>query len=302
MVALTQPLAAFMSPTDRLDQPPRRGAVLPIGDHARADGATPFWSAGIGVGVAVILTQLADTDALSQQFQAMPARRAGSRALLTNYLDTVDALAQSWLQRSRPTLMLAIRALVVFPDTLSRFGIAHGDGEHSQLADAMIQQLGNAQVQLEQLGAEVGHCLEQMALAAGELETDTVLVAYRLQADALHAAMLAQHESTLSRHGNAAALASTRRQLKHLHATRQDTLAEATCLQALLPTLSAYLASVDRMSAGIDSTMLGIHTVQAGLNELAAALRAGAFPEPQTVQAALPHWRCVAARIAASGS
>lgn len=325
---------------DLIDQPPRRSAIILNTCDARANGASPFWTAGIGVGVGVMLSQLDDIDRLSQGFCILPPHvgappggaapgGAPPRAVLGAYLHTIGALAQSWLQRSRPALILALRTLHAYGDSLAFDAAALVDGAEAQasarLLDGMVTRLGSVGAHLEGLNADLGHYLEHMALASGELETDTVLVTQRLQADQVHASMLSEQLGTLQRRlaqararqhahwplgaeaeqlrrdvaSDGAALERVRRQLARIHACHGDTLQEAAFLQQLLPTLSAYLAGLDRMDAGVDATLLGLSALQARLRELIAAVLAGGAPlaGPQ-LDSALPHWRHLAARLA----
>lgn len=269
--------------------------AIGLPSDARAGGATPFWSAGIGVGVAAILSQLAELDTLAQKFGGLPHQQdgaVGGRILAANYLATLTGLSAYWLQRSRPVLLQALRALDGVPTCLAQLALAMAPAE----AQAAVSQLETATARLGQVNTDVGQLLEHMALASADLETDTVLVAYRLQADRVHAAMLTQQEETLRRRldgarrrapvgqrrsplacgaGDSAVLDSTRRQLAQLHAAQADTVAEAARLEELLPSLSACLVSVERMGAGIDTALRGMRVTQRQLHALVPTMAPG---------------------------
>lgn len=324
-----------MATHDLTDQPPKRPTLVLNSGDPRLPGATPFWLAGIGVGVNVILSQLEDIDTLSQRISVLPDRTFPKRAVVTDYLDTIRRLSATWLKSSRPALLRGLRALQVFGDQLVQADavqLRSISGEPAmRLLHGMAERLDGVAATLDPLGADIGVYLEQMALASGELETDTVLVTHRLQTDQVHAAMLSQQLETLeSRLGHARsrqhgqwplgamfrdagaeqlrreiasghqALDSTRRQLEAIRADQADTLLEAAFLQQLLPTLSSYLAGIDRMGAGIDAVLLGLRALQTRLRDLAARQQAcsGAIT-PQQLDAALPHWRHLGARLGA---
>lgn len=311
-----------MSSPDLTDLPATGRTTFLHGYDARPANATPFWAAGIGVGVNVILSQLDDIDRLSQRISVLPDRASPQRAVLSDYIDSVRGLASCWLHTSRPRLLAVLRDL-------------HGLGEQLDGADAplhrpaaLVRHLDGIGAGLDGLNTDLGGYLEQMALASAELETDTVLVTHRLQADQLHAAMLSQQLQTLQdRVGQARSrqhgcfplssrgeqlrreiaaqgdiLDSTRRQLEQIRACQADTLAEAAYLQNLLPTLSSYLAAIDRMGAGIDAALLGLRAMQGRLRVLDAAADSKPADADSTRQqqlhTALPHWRHLSARLA----
>ena len=302
----------------------------------RFHGDSPFWSAALGVGVNVIVSQIGDVDALSRRIGTLPPRSDPRRALVGAYLGMMQLLAAAWLQRTRPALLVALRSIHAYTeqlltheapllsDALAPAGLARD--EAARLVNTLITRLDLAVHALESIDRDFGGYLTHMAGASGELETDTVLVTQRLQADHVHASILARQVSTiqdrldqarLRQHGHwplgpqaeqlrrevaaqSAALDCTRRQVEQIRAEQVATLAEATFLQQLLPTLSSYLAGVDRMGAGIRATLSGTQALQAQLGELTEAMQgdgASVLLAQGQLAAALPHWRNLAARL-----
>jgi hypothetical protein len=317
-----------MSSNELTDQPPRRSAIVFNSCDERARNTTPFWTAGVQVGINLILSQLDDIDHLSRRIRAMPPSAGARREAVDDYLGTIGQLADAWLDTSRPALLQALRGLRAFAERLMHIDAGQLEGEPHpasiRLLDDMTVRVGDSAGLLERLNLALGGHLERMALASGDLETDTVLVTQRLQADQVHAAMLSQQLDTLrERIGDArqrqhghwplgsqaeqlrreiatqnAALDSARRQLERIRACQAVTLAEAAYLQQLLPTLSGYLAGVDRMGAGIDTAVLGLRALQSRLRELLALQLAGRGAlQRADLDAALPHWRQLAARL-----
>ena len=274
--------------------------------RARADSA--FWAGAIGVGVNVILAQIADADTLSANIMALPPRKAGHRAVVGQYLGVVQLLATAWPSRSKPALLLALAALQSFAERLTdheglqlcgAFAGMNAGGSHSASDAARL--IGQVAARLDfpirafdAINSDFGSYLGQMAAASSDLEVDTVLVTQRLQADHVHASVLTQqieavqarlqetrqrqqHHWPLGQHADLmrqdaaahnAALDSARRQLEQLRADQAALLAEAAHLQMLLPTLSAYLAGIDRMAAGINAALAGALALQVQLSEL----------------------------------
>ncbi|GEM_PF-2388198 len=311
------------------------------GANRRFFGESAFWTGAIGMGVGVILSQIGDIDAISASVDAQPARAAGSRPVLGQYIGMVQALARAWPERSRAALMAALAELRSCGEALTgedapRLAAAlerMGDGSLRACADAarviegLIGRLNVPIHALDAINADFGTYLAQMAAASADLENDTVLVTQRLQADHVHAFVLAQqvhtmqarideararlhghwplgaHAELLRREiaGHNAALDSARRQLDQIRADQAATMRDAHYLQQLLPTLSSYLAGVDRMSAGINAALSGALALQAQLGKLNQAVLAapgcGASALVQ-LNAALPNWRNLAARIA----
>ncbi len=319
---------------------------------ARFSGESAFWTGAIGVGVNVVVAQIADIDTLAQRIEALAPQAAGRRPVVGQYLDMVKMLASGWPARSRPALLMALAALRHYSDSLVGHDaelLAGALGEMAvavagagagampgrrasagataaRVTGALIHRLDFPVRSLDAVNDNFGSYLAQMAVASNDLETDTVLVTQRLQAEHVHAYTLAQQVSTvqarldeartrqqghwpLGSHADllreeiaaqSAALDSARRQLDQLRAGQAATLSEASCLQTLLPTLSAYLAGVDRMSAGINAALSGALALQVQLSELNQALLAApqcAGSARTQLAAALPNWRNVSLRL-----
>ena len=283
---------------------PRRhgeGAARPHGDSA-------FWSGAIGVGVNLILAQIAEVDTLSANIMALPPRKTGHRAVVGQYLGIVQLLATAWPSRSKPALLLALAALPTFAERLTEhegpqlcgaFAGMNAGGNHAAVDAARL--IGQVAARLDfpirafdAINSDFGSYLGQMAAASSDLEVDTVLVTQRLQADHVHASVLTQqieavqtrleetrqrqqHHWPLGQHAELmrqdaaahhAALDSAQRQLEQIRADQAALLTEAAHLQLLLPTLSAYLAGIDRMAAGINAALAGALALQVQLSEL----------------------------------
>lgn len=312
--------------------------------HARATGESAFWTSAIGIGVNVIASQITDIDTLSERIQTLAPHATGRRPAVGQYLDMVRQLASAWPMRGRPALLMALAALHYYADSLTlhdapllagafdelgggRRGAACAAG---RLIASLTRRLDYPVRSLDAVNDHFGSYLAQMASASNDLETDTMLVTQRLQADHVHAYMLMQQVHQLQdsvsgararQHGHwplgahaerlreqiathTAALDSARRQLEQIRAAQSVTMNEAAALQSLLPALSAYLAGVDRMSAGISAALTGALSLQVQLGELnntmLAAPLSAASAQAQ-LGAAVPHWRNVAARLQRAG-
>ena len=281
-------------------------------EAARFRGESAFWTGAIGVGVNVILAQIADVDELSANILALPPRKAGHRAVVGQYLGIVQLLATAWATRSKPALLLALTSLHTFaeritghegPQLCGAFAGMGADGVHAASDAARL--IGNVGARLDfpiraldAINSDFGSYLGQMAAASSDLEVDTVLVTQRLQADHVHASVLSQqidavqarladtrqrqqHHWPLSQQaelmrqdaaGYSSELDSARRQLEQIRADQAALLAEAAHLQMLLPTLSAYLAGIDRLAAGINAALSGALALQVQLSELHEAV------------------------------
>lgn len=300
-----------------------------------------FWSPGIGLGAGIVLELSGDIDSLSQRIAQLPERAGRGRPMVTQYLFTVKTLAAAWATRSRPGLHAALDGLRHLGESLltqdapllatalstMRQGRPSSGPGALRLVDGLARRLAAPAEALSALDDDVGNYLAQMARASGELETDTLLVTRRLQADHVHAFVLAQQLNTLQgclaeararRHGRwlldpgagnvreeierqSEALDSVLRQLDHIRASQGAMMAEAMYLQGLLPTLSAYLGGMDRIGAGIRIAAAGTRALRAGLDELKEMLLAGPAASAgaqQQLEAAMPAWRMLAARIA----
>ncbi|MES2324303.1 MAG: hypothetical protein V4633_18770 [Pseudomonadota bacterium] len=279
---MTMPNVAFLHP--------RAGAGVPA-----ACAANPFWHAGIGSGAAAIAELASHVDVLSRRIAQLQPRMASARPVVGHYLDMVRTLAAAWHGRSRPALQVALE---------------DGRPEVARALDTLAQPM----LALEAVDADVRGALAQMAGATRDLETDTVLVTQRLQADQVHAFILSQQANAMQAklddarlkqraawllgpraeqirkemalHGTA--LDGMRRQLEHLRADQAALMAEAARRQELLPVLSTYLDAVDRMGAAIHALLAGAQGVQMALEQLrdgAGLAQAGA-----RLPAALPSW------------
>ena len=303
----------------------------------RAEGL--FWSPLLGIGSNAIVNVGAELDALARAIAALPPRPEGARAVVGHYMGMVRTLAAAWSGHSRPTLLMAMRALKHFSDTfvdteakaLSHclLNMASGRGgarEAQRLIDGLIRRLAAPERTLDSVNDDVGSYLAQMAGASFDLESDTVLVTQRMQADHVHRFLLSRQLHTVagqlaearaqrgaywllpSQAGSlrkqiavhSRTLDCVRRQLDCLHASDAATVAEAAWLQAVLPSLSLYLCAVDRIGAGIYAALVGTRSLQAGLVELKMALPGGALNPTlllSQLAAALPAWREMSARL-----
>lgn len=311
----------------------------------RMAGGGMFWSPGIGLGAGIILELSGDIDSLSQRIAQLPERAEGGgkgRPMVTQYLFMVKTLAAAWATRSRPGLHTALDGLRHLGETLlaqdapllatALLNMFHGrpsDGPGAvRLIDALVRRLAAPADALSALEQDVGSYLAQMGRASGDLETDTVVVTQRLQADHVHAFILAQQVNTLQGRlaeararchshwlagpdagearadidKHSSALDGVMRQLAHIREGQAAMMAEAVYLQGLLPTLSAYLSGMDRIGAGIRIAAAGTRALCAELDDLKNVLLAGPAASGTAhtqLQAALPSWRMLAARIAA---
>ena len=300
-----------------------------------------FWSHGACLGASVILSTINDVDTLAQQIGQLPARSASLRPMAGQYLFMVKTLAAAWAGHSRPALLAACAALRHYGDSvggrdapalagalqLAAGGRADGLASAARLVDGLVRRLAAPLACFADLQRDVASYLAQMAGASADLETDTVLVTQRLQADHVHAFILAQHIHTLrgklqdararregcwllgaeaglarrdiATHG--AALEQVCRQLDQLRSSQAEATAEAAWLQHLLPAVARFRGALERMGAGLQGTLDGVRALQAKLlalqDQLAGGAPAGAGAHAQ-LQAALPGWRALAARLA----
>ncbi|NHZ37097.1 hypothetical protein [Massilia rubra] len=308
----------------------------------RTPGGGMFWSPGIGLGAGIILELSGDIDSLSQRIARLPERAGRGRPAVSQYLFMVKTLAAAWATRSRPGLHSALDGLRHLGESLlaqdaaplatALLNMFHGRPSSGpgavRLIDALVRRLAAPADELSALDQDVGNYLAQMGRASGALETDTVMVTERLQADHVHAFILAQQVNTLQgrladararRHSHwlpgadaaqagadiethSGALESVMRELDHIREGQASMMAEAVYLQGLLPTLSAYLSGMDRIGAGIRIAAAGTRALRAELDDLKNVLLAGPAASSTAhaqLQAALPSWRMLAARIAA---
>lgn len=310
----------------------------------RIAGGGMFWSPGMGLGAGIVLELAGDIDSLSQRIAELPERTGRGRPMVAQYLFMVKTLAAAWATRSCPGLHSALDGLRHVGETLlaqdapllatALLNMFHGRPSSGpgavRLIDALVRRLAAPADALAALEQDVASYLAQMGRASGELETDTVMVTQRLQADHVHAFILAQQVNTLQgrlaeararRHSHwlpgteggdgaardeidkhSGALDSVMRQLDHIRAGQAAMTAEAVYLQGLLPTLSAYLGGMDRIGAGIRIAAAGTRALRAELDDLKNVLLAGpaaSLAAHAQLEAALPSWRLLTARIAA---
>jgi len=307
---MTMPNVAFLHP--------RAEAGVPAAGAALACAGYPFWHAGIGSGAAAIAELASHVDVLSRRIAQLQPRMASARPVVSHYLDMVRTLAAAWHGRSRPALAVALGALRLVGESMAspalQVALEGGKPEVARAVDTLVRRLAPPVLALEAVDADFRSTLAQMAGATRDLETDTVLVTQRLQADQVHAFILSQQANAMQAklddarlkqraawllgpraeqirkevalHGTA--LDGMRRQLDHLRADQAALMAEAARLQELLPVLSTYLDAVDRMGAAIHALLTGAQGVQMALGQLRGS--AGLAQAGAQLQAALPSW------------
>ena len=304
---MTMPDVALLHPR------PQTGAtVLP---PAARCAANPFWHAGIGNGAAVIAELASHVDTLSQRIAQLQPRMASARPAVGHYLDMVRTLAAAWCGRSRPALAVALEAMRLVGESMASPALQVAlDGGQAGALDALMRRLAPPVLALDAVDTGFRSHLAQMAGASCDLETDTVLVTQRLQADQVHAFILSQQANAMQAKLDDArlkqraswllgpraeqirkevalhrtALDGMRRQLDHLRADQAALMAEAARLQELLPILSTYLDAADRMGAAIHALLAGAREVQAALGQLNSG--AGMAQAGGPLRAALPSW------------
>jgi hypothetical protein len=303
----------------------------PLPNLPRAAGDNAFWPPAVGTGVQVIVTQVGELDTLAERIASLPARSGGERIVVGQYLAMLRMLAAGWPTRSRHAVLQVLSALGTFSERLTVCdgplltmalghvidGGGHGAADCARLLGALQARLDAPIRALEAVNSDCGSYLAQMAAASCELETDTMLVTQRLQADHVHASLLARRIDSaqaqldrirMSKGGEAgcekqrAMLDGGRGQLDAVRAAQAALLNEAASLHVLLPALSAYLAGVDRLGSGIHAALFGAHALQSALGELRHGLqdeprRAGAARSQ--LERALPEWHRLALRLAA---
>lgn len=306
---------------------------LPFADQPGPDGA--FWSGAIGVGVSLSVELAGHLDVLSQSIVQLPDGPPASRPAVASYLAMVKTLAAAWSARTRPALLEAVDGLTHVGASLAqantRDAMAGAGADHCHSAARALaglqRRVGTPATALSALAAEFDALLNSMARATDDLQSDTLLVSERLQADHVHAFLLSQQASALQSklddanmrqdaywlqgphsehirqeialHGSA--LEGVRRQLDHLHAEQAATRSEAHYLQKLMPSLSGYLGAFERMAGGIRAALAGTGAMLGELQELQAALAGdpAALPRAKAaLRAALPQWRALATSTA----
>ncbi len=289
---------------------------------ARHGPGGAFWSHGVCLG-----------DLQSQRIAHLPARNETPRPMVAQYLFMVRTLAAAWRGHNRPALMAACAGLMHYGNTYLEDAAPLGAALRADAVGTAVRMVDGLSRRLEvpiagfaTLHHDFGSYLAQMAAASADLETDTVLVTRRMQADQVHAFILGQHVHALQdkldaasarRHGlrlliphadlsrkemaaQGAALEGVRRQLDQLRADQGITLAEAAYLQGLLPTVAAYLGAVDRIGIGIHAAWTGIQGLQEQLGQLKQQLLAGSLDVERAhaeLTASLPGWRDLASSL-----
>jgi hypothetical protein len=324
-------------------QPPPARAARPLGlpfpGQPGPDGA--FWSGAIGAGAGIMITLIAPLDVLSSNIAQLPTGTAATRPAVAHYLGALKAVALAWNGATRPALLHALAGLTQVgaglgqPLALAALANCQGDAGKAalRLLDNTARRLAVPAQALAALGADLDARLDGMGEATLALQSDTLLVSERLQADQVHAFLLSQHASALkskldeanlrqdaywlqgphaeqirqeiAMHGSA--LEGVRRQLDHLQAEQGATRAEARYLQQLMPSLSGYLGALDRLAGAVRTAHAGSGAMLGELRALKALLadaheQAG-HAAPGTalqsaLQAALPRWRALAASAA----
>lgn len=319
------------------EQPRQVGATrpkgLPFDGQPGPDGA--FWCGAIGAGACIMVELAFHIDLLSRAIARLPDSSAAARPAVLRYLATIKTLARGWGTLTRPALLEAVEALthvgasLAQPFTLDAIANRCLDGGQgaARVVDALLRRLAVPAAALQALACDVGEQLGGVACATRELESDTLLLSERLQADHVHTFLLSQQASTLQSKLDEAtmrqdaywlqgphseqirqeislhrsALEGVRRQLDHLQAEQGATRAEAHYLQNLMPSLACYLGALERMAGAIRATQAGAASVLAELHELKRALA----EEPEAagsaaaqLRAALPQWRALATNAA----
>ena len=310
---------------------PASTPVHPLAKRALpAHGA--FWSHQLALGTSILLATLDEVDAGAPAIGELPRCSGPTRPMVGQYLFMVRTLAAAWTGHSRPALLSACAALRHYGATFSgqdagALAQASSTSAAARTVDGLARRLAAPLDGLATLQRDFGSYLAQMAGASADLETDTVLVTQRLQADHVHAFILSQHVHTLQdklaeararRHGcwllgaeadsarrdvaaHASALADVGRQLDGLRASQAATMAEAAWLQALLPDVASYLGGIDRIGAGIHALLSGAQLLQENLVRLQRDLATGAsgcVAALDELHASTPAWRDLAARLA----
>lgn len=303
---------------------PRHASALAPSTPQAPDfaGGGPFWCGALGDGAALVLELVPAIDAVAPRLAQLPVCPALTRPLVGQYLSMVRTLAAAWTLHSRPALLSSIGALLhvgdslAQPFTLEAMAARADGGRGAQRALEALQR--RLAAPLAAFGALAGECAgarAQMARVAAELDADTRLVSQRLQADQVHAFLMAQQASALQGqrddaamraqahwlagppHGGA--LEAVQRQLGQLRADQGATRAEAAYLHSQLPALAPYLAALERLGGGLDAILAGARTLARQLaqlqQELDSAADGAAAP---ALQAALPHWQALSAAAA----
>lgn len=299
---------------------PRLRVVPPQAIGAPNDGS--FWCAAIGSGLTVVVELALHLDIMSASIAHLPQRTALTRPAVGHYLDAVKTLADNWRARLRPALATTADALAsagacITGQALRKSGTprARSAKPAGALVPVVSRRLDSAIVLLDAMSSELNQALELITRASRELDSDTVQLTQRMQADQVHALMLSQQASTLQsklddatmrQHAywllgphaeqirqeiamHSSAREGVRRQLDHLRAEQTAAQAEARYLQHLLPSLSTYLAALDRLGAALRAilggsrALLGSWREQAATDDLSAQLLAAA-----------PHWQALA--------
>ena len=325
--------ASSQHPSHPMGYKASRPLGLPFDDQPGPDGA--FWSGAIGAGAGLMVELAVHLDVLSHSIVQLPDRPPASRPAVASYLAMVKTLAGAWHARTRPALVEAVEALThvgaslaqpVTLEALAAGGADQGRAAARVLA-ALQRRLGAPAAALSALGADLDALLSSMARATADLQSDTLLISERLQADHVHAFLLSQQGNALQSklddanmrqdaywlqgpHSeqirqeialHSSALEGVRRQLDHLYAEQAATRAETHYLQKLMPSLSGYLGALDRMAGGIRAALAGTGAMLGELQALQPAVAGNLHALTRAeggLRAALPQWRALAASTA----
>ncbi|WP_426101208.1 hypothetical protein [Massilia sp. TSP1-1-2] len=315
-------------------QPRQVGAArprgLPFEGQPSPDGA--FWCGAIGAGACIMVELAFHVDLLSRAIVRLPETSAVARPAVTRYLATVKTLASNWSRHTRPALLEAVEALthvgasLARPFTMEALANRRVDGGQAatRVVQALLRRMGAPAASLQMLAADLDEQLGNMAGATRELESDTLLLSERLQADHVHTFLLSQQASTLQSKLDDAtmrqdaywlqgphaeqirqeialhrsALEGVRRQLDYLQAEQASNRGEAHYLQNLMPSLSGYLNALERMAGGIRAAQAGAASMLYELHELKRVLAEepnGVGPVEAQLRTALTQWRALAA-------
>lgn len=310
-------------PGRSLPLPPRRpgrgtGASAPA---ASPDNEGTYWCAAVGSSLSVIAGLAPHLDVMSASIVHLPERTAFTRPAVSAYLAMLKTVAGHWIDTLRPALLEAGLALASTGTGVTQGAARKGVAARTPgLTPALVRRMAGAVGQLEVLSAACHDSLEQMGRASRTLETDTIDLTQRLQADQVHALLLAQQASTLQsklddatmrQHAywllgphaeqirqeiamHSSAREGVRRQLDHLRAEQAATQAEARYLQHLLPSLSTYLAAMDRLDSALRAALGGSRALLALWRTLPADASPGSA---DALAAAAPHWEALAATV-----
>jgi chromosome segregation ATPase len=279
-----------------------------------------FWCPAVGSALGIMAELAPHLDTLSASIGHLPERITSTRPAVGDYLGAVKTLATSWHARTRPALQQLAAALAAVAASVS-----HGAERKGAASTTLVRRMASAILQLEKLTGEFQDGLGRMAQASGALDSDTVSLSERLQADQVHALLLSQQASTLQaklddatmrQHAywllgphaeqirqeiamHNSAREGVRRQLDHLRAEQAALQCEARYLQQLLPSLGSYLAGLDRFGASLRAALGASRALLGQWRALHAEPdEAPGQAAACELAAAAPHWEGLAASLA----